>query len=124
MSDHGPDPESSAESIEDGNTEDHPTVTEAISTPHDGPGWLVGDDGGDSAEEWVSQTTHGIRLMLRFINRLFFHRRVRVFLPDFNVVLTVGCKTRRTPLHNFGHSEVVSRSKYTLLNYNQREQPL
>ena len=62
MSDHGPDPESSAESIEDGNTEDHPTVTEAISTPHDGPGWLVGDDGGDSAEEWVSQTTHGIRL--------------------------------------------------------------
>jgi hypothetical protein len=63
MSDHLPDPESSGgRAIDDGHTEEHPTVTETLATPLDGPGWLAGDDADESDEQWVSQTTHGIRL--------------------------------------------------------------
>ena len=59
MSDHSPDPESS-----EGQTEEYAAGTQTLATPGDGPGWLAGDDSGDSDEEWVSQTTHGIRLGL------------------------------------------------------------
>jgi hypothetical protein len=63
MSDHLPDPESSGQPpLDDGHTEEYPTVTQTLATPPDGPGWLAGDEAGDSDEEWVSQTTHGIRL--------------------------------------------------------------
>lgn len=63
MSDHLPDPESSGrQPLDDGHTEEYPTIAHALATPLDGPEWLAGDDGGDADEEWVSQTTHGIRL--------------------------------------------------------------
>jgi hypothetical protein len=63
MSDHPPDPESSGRApLSDGHTEEYPAVTQTLATPPDGPAWLAGDDGGESGEEWVSQTTHGIRL--------------------------------------------------------------
>jgi len=63
MSDHLPDPERSGRwPLDDGRAEEQPTVTQPLATPPDEPGWLAGDDGGDSDEEWVSQTTHGIRL--------------------------------------------------------------
>ena len=66
MSDNPPGPESSGPPpLDDGHTEEYPTVTQALATPRDGEtGWLAGDDGGDSDDEWVSQTTHGIRLGL------------------------------------------------------------
>jgi len=63
MSDHLPDPESSGRwPLDDGHTEEHRAVTQTLATPPGEPGWLAGDDGGDGDEEWVSQTTHGIRL--------------------------------------------------------------
>lgn len=63
MSDHLPDPESPrGGATDDGHTEEHPTVTDTLANPVDGRGWLAGDDSGDADEEWVSQTTHGIRL--------------------------------------------------------------
>jgi hypothetical protein len=63
MSDHLPDPETSGRwPLDDGHTEEPPAVTQTLATPPDEPGWLAGDDGGDGDEEWVSQTTHGIRL--------------------------------------------------------------
>jgi hypothetical protein len=63
MSDHLPDPESAARGpLDDGPTEEYPTVTQTLATPPDGAGGLAGDGEGDSDEEWVSQATHGIRL--------------------------------------------------------------
>jgi len=62
MSDHLPGPENSGVGPLDGYAEEDPTATKTLPIPPDGPGWLVGDDAGDSDEEWVSQTTHGIRL--------------------------------------------------------------
>ena len=63
MSDQIPDTESASRAPrDDGHTEEYPTVTQTLATPLEGPGWLAGDDAGDSDEEWVSQTTHGIRL--------------------------------------------------------------
>ena len=63
MSDHLPDPESSGRwPLDDGHTEEYPTIAHALATPLDRPEWLAGDDAGDADEEWVSQTTHGIRL--------------------------------------------------------------
>jgi len=59
MSDHSQDPESS-----EGHTEEYAAGTQTLATPGDGPGWLAGDDAGESDEEWVSETTHGIRLGL------------------------------------------------------------
>jgi hypothetical protein len=62
LSDKLPDPESSGRlPLDDGHTEEHPTIANALATPLDQPGWLA-DDGGDADEEWVSTTTHGIRL--------------------------------------------------------------
>jgi len=63
MSDHLPGPEDSGRwPLDDGHAEEDPTVTQTLATPPDEPGWLARDDAGDSDEEWVSQTTHGIRL--------------------------------------------------------------
>jgi len=63
MSDNPPDQESTAgRPVDDGHAEEYPTGTQTLVAPLDGPGFLTGDDGGDSDEEWVSQTTHGIRL--------------------------------------------------------------
>ena len=45
-----------------GHTEEYPTTAHAVATQLDRPDWLAGDDGGDADEEWVSQTTHGMRL--------------------------------------------------------------
>jgi hypothetical protein len=63
LSDHLPDPESFGRApLDDGHTEEYPTIANALATPLDRPNWLAGDDAGDADEEWVSQTTHGIRL--------------------------------------------------------------
>jgi hypothetical protein len=62
MSDHLPGPENPGVGPLDAHTEEYPAVTKTIATPPDGPGWLASDDEGDSDEEWVSQTTRGIRL--------------------------------------------------------------
>jgi hypothetical protein len=63
MSDHPTENENpSGWPVDDGHTEEHPAVTQTLATPPDEPAWLAGDDGGDGDEEWVSQTTHGIRL--------------------------------------------------------------
>ena len=63
MSDHLPGPESSSSvPLDDGQTEEHPTIAQELATPLDQPGWLAGEDGDDGDEEWVSQTTRGIRL--------------------------------------------------------------
>ncbi len=65
MSDQLPDPESSGRPpLDQGHTEEHPTIAHALATPLDQPEWLAGDDAGDADEEWVSQATHGIRLAL------------------------------------------------------------
>ena len=63
MSDELPGPENSGRSpLDEGRTEEYPTTANALATPLDQPGWLAGDGDGDLDEEWVSQTTHGIRL--------------------------------------------------------------
>ena len=64
MSDQIPDTESSSRApLDDGHsTEGYPTSAQALATPLDQPESLAGDDAGDADEEWVSQTTHGIRL--------------------------------------------------------------
>jgi hypothetical protein len=59
LSDHLPDPESSGRwPLDDGHTEETPTIANALDQPE----WLAGDEAGDADEEWVSKTTHGIRL--------------------------------------------------------------
>jgi hypothetical protein len=63
MSEHPPDPERSPRApLDDGHTEEYPAVTQTLAAPAGGAAWLAGEDGGDSDEEWVSQTTRGIRL--------------------------------------------------------------
>ena len=65
MSDQLPDPESSGRSpLDEGHADEYPTTANALATPLDQPGWLAGDGDGDADEEWVSQTTHGIRLAI------------------------------------------------------------
>ena len=66
MSDQIPDTESSSRApLDDGHsTEGYPTSAQALATPLDQPESLAGDDAGDADEEWVSQTTHGIRLAI------------------------------------------------------------
>ena len=63
MSDDLPDPERSGRSpLDEGHSAEYPTTAHALATPLDPPKWLADDDAGDEDEEWVSQTTHGIRL--------------------------------------------------------------
>jgi len=66
VSDDLPDTESSARwPLDEGHTEEYPTITQPLAGPLDRPDWLAGDDaggGGDADDEWVSQTAHGIRL--------------------------------------------------------------
>ena len=62
MSDDLPDSESSGRwPLDEGHTEEYPPTANALATPPDRPDRLAGDDAGED-EEWVSQTTHGIRL--------------------------------------------------------------
>jgi len=59
-----PGPENSGRwPLDDGHTEEHPTTANALATPLEQPDWLAGDEVGED-EEWVSQTTHGIRLAI------------------------------------------------------------
>ena len=59
MNDQPTDPGSPAASpLDDGRTQEYPTITQTL----DGPAWLAGDDAGDTDEEWVPQTTRGVRI--------------------------------------------------------------
>ena len=61
MSDDLPDPRSpGGRPIDDGDPEESATATQTLATAPDERGWLAGD----ADEEWVSQSTHGIRLGL------------------------------------------------------------
>lgn len=64
MSEHPPGPDGSAGwPLDEGPTEEHPTIRHALATPLDGPAWAAGDGAGEADdEEWVSQTTHGVRV--------------------------------------------------------------
>jgi hypothetical protein len=63
LSDDSPSPESSATSPPaDGRTEEYPTVPHTLTTPLDGSDLSASDGIGDPDEEWVPQTTHGIRI--------------------------------------------------------------
>lgn len=65
MTDQTPDTESpGARPVDDRQTEEHPGVAETLTTQLDGPQWPDDDDAGSRDEEWVSQTTSGIRLGL------------------------------------------------------------
>jgi hypothetical protein len=65
LSDDSPRPESSAPwPLDEGRTEQYPTVPHTPTTPLDGADFLAGDGDGDANEEWVPQTTRGIRIGL------------------------------------------------------------
>jgi hypothetical protein len=65
MTDHTPDIESpGTRSVDDMRTEEQRGVPEALTTQLDGPQWSDDHDAGSRDEEWVSQTTRGIRLGL------------------------------------------------------------
>jgi hypothetical protein len=65
MTDQTPDNESpGARPAEDRQTQENPGVAETLTTQLAGPQWPDDDDVGSRDEEWVSQTTSGIRLGL------------------------------------------------------------
>jgi hypothetical protein len=65
MTDRTPDTESpGGRPADERQTEEHPSVAETLTTQLDGPQWPDDDDAGSQDQEWVSQTTSGIRLGL------------------------------------------------------------
>jgi hypothetical protein len=65
MTDRTPDTESpGGRPVDERQTEEYPGVAETHTTQLDGPQWPDDDDAGSKDEEWVSQTTSGIRLGL------------------------------------------------------------
>jgi hypothetical protein len=65
MTDRTPHPEGKGEWVlDERQTQEHPSVAETLTTQLDGPPWPDTDNAGSQEEEWVGQTTSGIRLGL------------------------------------------------------------